>query len=215
MSRGRRRSRSATARSCCRRSHRDGGAPKSAGSILKTWTSAGLASSLLGSARARPIKGGAGQFVAVLPDNFVSRGPGIVDGTICARPQAADIALVIEVSSSTRRKDEPRAKLYTRLAIPEYWLIDLEGASVVVHRSPEHPNPKAFHYASVFALGRNALRAAGCRHSRRCRLGLAAIATRARARDRGSRCGRYPRCLETRSARTEPAPSARLGRSAA
>jgi Uma2 family endonuclease len=96
-----------------------------------------------------------GWFDGPRPDNFVSRGPGIVDGMICARPQAADIALVIEVSSSTRRKDEARAKLYARLAIPEYWLIDLEGASVVVHRSPGHADPKGYHYASMFALGRN------------------------------------------------------------
>jgi Uma2 family endonuclease len=89
------------------------------------------------------------------PDNFVSRGAGIVDGVICARPQAADIALVIEVSSSTRRKDEARATLYLRLAIPEYWLIDLEGASIVVHRSPGHVDPRGHHYASVFSLGRN------------------------------------------------------------
>ncbi len=47
------------------------------------------------------------------PDDwFVSRGPGIVDGKICRRPQATDIALVIEVSSTTRRKDDARAKLY-------------------------------------------------------------------------------------------------------
>jgi hypothetical protein len=38
---------------------------------------------------------------------------------------------------------------------PEYWLIDLEGASVVVHRLPGHPDPRGYHYASVFALGRN------------------------------------------------------------
>jgi Uma2 family endonuclease len=91
-----------------------------------------------------------------LPDNFVSHGPGIVDGAICARPLATDIALVIEVSSSTRRKDEARAKLYARLAIPEYWLIDLERASVVTHRSPELADPIGYHYATVTAFGPNA-----------------------------------------------------------
>jgi Uma2 family endonuclease len=87
-----------------------------------------------------------GWFDGPRPDNFVSRGPGIVEGMICARPQAADIALAIDVSSSTRRKDEAPAKLYARLPIPEYWLIDLEGASVVVHRSPGHADPGSYHY---------------------------------------------------------------------
>ena len=97
-----------------------------------------------------------GWFDGPRPDNFVSRGPGIVDGVICARPQAADIALVIEVSSSTRRKDDARAKLYARLAIPEYWLIDLERASVVVHRSAGLVEPIGYHYAYVSPLSRNA-----------------------------------------------------------
>ena len=97
-----------------------------------------------------------GWFDGPRPDNFVSIGPGIVDDAICARPQATDIALVIEVSSSNRRKDEARAKLYARLAIPEYWLIDLERASVVVHLSPGHAEPIGHHYASVTNFGRNA-----------------------------------------------------------
>jgi Uma2 family endonuclease len=63
---------------------------------------------------------------------------------------------VIEVSSSTRRKDEARAKLYARLEIPEYWLIDLERASVVVHRSPGHAEPIGYHYRTVTSFGRDA-----------------------------------------------------------
>jgi Uma2 family endonuclease len=97
-----------------------------------------------------------GWFDGPRPDNFVSHGPGIVDGVICARPQATDIALVIEVSSSTRRKDEARAKLYARLEIPEYWLVDLERASVVVHHSPRHAESVGYHYATVNPFGRNA-----------------------------------------------------------
>jgi Uma2 family endonuclease len=96
-----------------------------------------------------------GWFDGPRPDNFVSRGPGIVDGRICARPQATDIALIIEISSSTRRKDQARAQLYARLEIPEYWLIDLERTAVVVHRLPGQTDPRSYDYASVFALGRN------------------------------------------------------------
>jgi Uma2 family endonuclease len=96
-----------------------------------------------------------GWFDGPRPDNFVSHGPGIVNGVICARPQATDIALVIEVSSSTRRKDEARAKLYARLKITEYWLIDLERAAVVVHRSPVHAEQIGDSYATVTPFGRD------------------------------------------------------------
>ncbi len=68
------------------------------------------------------------------PDNFVSRGPWLAGGKFTKRPAAEDIALVIEVSSSSRPKDREKAKLYARLGIPEYWLVDLIGCVVVVFR---------------------------------------------------------------------------------
>ena len=52
------------------------------------------------------------------PDNLVARGPGLVDGRIRERPIAEEVALVIEVSSTSRRKDQQKAKAYARLAIP-------------------------------------------------------------------------------------------------
>jgi Uma2 family endonuclease len=70
------------------------------------------------------------------PDNLVARGPGLVDGRIRERPIAEEVALVIEVSSTSRRKDQQKAKAYARLAIPEYWLVDLESAEVIVYRDP-------------------------------------------------------------------------------
>jgi Uma2 family endonuclease len=70
------------------------------------------------------------------PDVFVSRGPSLVGGKFAERPKADDIALVIEVSSSSRPKDERRAALYARLGIPEYWLVDLVSASVVAYAKP-------------------------------------------------------------------------------
>ncbi len=70
------------------------------------------------------------------PDNLVARGPWIAHGIFADRPTAEDIALVIEVSSSSRPKDRKKAKLYARLGIPEYWLVDLIGGVVVVHDGP-------------------------------------------------------------------------------
>ncbi len=70
------------------------------------------------------------------PDNFVSYGPFRVDGKYAPRPKAEDIALTIEISSSTRRKDIKRASLYASLSIPEYWMIDLTTGIVGVYREP-------------------------------------------------------------------------------
>ncbi len=70
------------------------------------------------------------------PDNFVSRGPLLIDGRITMRPQSTDIALVIEVASTSRPKDEERAGLYGRLNIPEYWSVDLRTAKVVAYSEP-------------------------------------------------------------------------------
>jgi len=70
------------------------------------------------------------------PDNFVARGPWAVNGRIAERPTSKDIALVIEVSSTSRPKDEKRSELYARLGISEYWLVDLSAAVVVSQSRP-------------------------------------------------------------------------------
>ena len=70
------------------------------------------------------------------PDNFIARGPWMIDGRIAPRPTADEIALVIEVSSTSRTKDTKRAQLYAGLRIPEFWLVDLRAANVVVYRAP-------------------------------------------------------------------------------
>jgi Uma2 family endonuclease len=46
-------------------------------------------------------------------------------------PEAGDILLLIEVSDTTLRYDRNiKAPLYARFAIPELWLIDVEGHSI-------------------------------------------------------------------------------------
>jgi Uma2 family endonuclease len=47
--------------------------------------------------------------------------------------------LVVEISATTLAYDlEPKAVLYALAGIPEYWVIDLNSRTVIVHREPMH-----------------------------------------------------------------------------
>lgn len=55
-----------------------------------------------------------------------------------SNPQPEDILLLVEISDSTVRFDlGPKAKLYARAAIVEYWVLDIPGKRLIVHRNPE------------------------------------------------------------------------------
>ncbi len=52
-------------------------------------------------------------------------------------PGPGDIRLVAEVSDSTLRDDlTVKAGLYARAGFPEYWVLDVTGRRIVVHRAP-------------------------------------------------------------------------------
>lgn len=56
---------------------------------------------------------------------------------ITGRPGPADLLLVAEVSGATLAFDlTVKAGLYARAGIAEYWVVDLEGRRVIVHRQP-------------------------------------------------------------------------------
>jgi Uma2 family endonuclease len=56
---------------------------------------------------------------------------------IVGNPPASDVRLVIEISDSTLAFDlGPKARLYARAGIPEYWVFDIGGRRVIVHRNP-------------------------------------------------------------------------------
>ena len=62
-------------------------------------------------------------------------------------PRPEDLQLVIEVSDSTLGFDLNRkAALYARAGIIEYWVLDVTGRRMIVHRDPQ-----AGRYASVAA----------------------------------------------------------------
>ena len=71
-----------------------------------------------------------------LPDAIVLSRPG---GEFLNYPQPEDIRLLIEVSDTTLRYDlKTKSRLYARSGIAEYWVVDLDGRSVHVHRQPEN-----------------------------------------------------------------------------
>jgi Uma2 family endonuclease len=53
-------------------------------------------------------------------------------------PRGDEMLLVIEVSDTTAAFDRSRkAMLYARAGVPEYWVLDLNGRMLVVHREPD------------------------------------------------------------------------------
>lgn len=66
------------------------------------------------------------------------------DITITSAPRGdgaiplASVALIVEISSSTRTFDLGRkASLYARRGVPEYWVFDLQAAEIVRHWQPD------------------------------------------------------------------------------
>ena len=52
-------------------------------------------------------------------------------------PEPSQVALLIEVSDSTIAFDlNTKALLYSRAGIPEYWVADVAGERLIVHRTP-------------------------------------------------------------------------------
>lgn len=76
-----------------------------------------------------------GDFSEPEPDIALVRPPGrrYVD----ALPVPADVFLLIEISDTTLRYDSTvKAALYAKHGIVEYWIIDIAGHAVLVHRAP-------------------------------------------------------------------------------
>jgi Uma2 family endonuclease len=55
-------------------------------------------------------------------------------------PSPQDVALVIEVSDATLKRDRGRKKrLYARAAVPEYWIVNLIDRQIEVYTAPSGP----------------------------------------------------------------------------
>jgi Uma2 family endonuclease len=65
-------------------------------------------------------------------------------------PQPADLRLVAEVADSSLSFDRSvKAQLYARAGIVEYWVLDVNGGQLIVHREPCEGK-----YAVIHAYGR-------------------------------------------------------------
>jgi Uma2 family endonuclease len=52
-------------------------------------------------------------------------------------PQPEDLSLVVEIADSSLAFDlTTKAALYARASIPEYWVLDVAGRRLIVHREP-------------------------------------------------------------------------------
>ena len=51
-------------------------------------------------------------------------------------PQAADVALVVEVSDTTLVTDRLKGKTYAKARIPEFWIVNIASRCIEVHSDP-------------------------------------------------------------------------------
>ncbi len=62
---------------------------------------------------------------------------GLASAYVKSNPPASDVRLVVEVSDSTLAFDQgPKARLYARADIQEYWVVDVKSSQIIVHRIP-------------------------------------------------------------------------------
>lgn len=83
------------------------------------------------------------------PDAIVLRRS--YSGFLTKTPQPHDLELVVEVSDTSLVFDlTTKAGLYARAGIQEYWVLDIQGRRLLVHREPV-----AGRYSAIVAYGEN------------------------------------------------------------
>lgn len=68
------------------------------------------------------------------PDIAVVRG--VTRDYLLRQPTGEDAALVVEIANSSHTRDRRKAQLYAKWGVPEYWIVDIPGRQIVVHRRP-------------------------------------------------------------------------------
>lgn len=70
------------------------------------------------------------------PDLAILKRPNSQDAGKLPTPE--DVLLLVEVAHSSLKKDlSIKSELYAQASIPEYWVADIENASLIVHRQPK------------------------------------------------------------------------------
>jgi len=83
-----------------------------------------------------------------VPEPDVAVLPGRADDYDHAHPRTA--LLVVEVADSSLKQDRlTKAAIYAAANVPEYWIVNIRGQQIEVHRDPD---PAARRYRSVAAV---------------------------------------------------------------
>ena len=80
------------------------------------------------------------QETILLPDSDSAPEPDVVwaiEKRYTNHPQGGDVLLLVEVADTSLQSDcGEKAVLYAESGIPEYWVVDIEGRKLIVHREP-------------------------------------------------------------------------------
>jgi len=78
-------------------------------------------------------------------------------------PNGSELALAIEIADTSLYQDMARKReLYARAGVPEYWVLDLNGRRLIVHRAL---NPQTAQYDRVLGYAEHETIAVACRPS--------------------------------------------------
>lgn len=98
------------------------------------------------------------QSAIAMPDSEPEPDLAVVRGSIRdharRHPEPHEIALVVEVAASSLPLDRAKGRLYARVGVPMYWIINLAEGRVEVYAEPTGPaSSPAYGRQSVFAAG--------------------------------------------------------------
>jgi Uma2 family endonuclease len=90
--------------------------------------------------------------VAAGPDSLPEPDVAVVRGTprdfMSSHPTGRDVILAVEVAVSSHAVDRLKADVYAAASVPEYWLLDVPGRRLEVHR---HASPNGYGVRTVLA----------------------------------------------------------------
>ncbi|RYG46861.1 Uma2 family endonuclease [bacterium] len=89
-----------------------------------------------------------GTYDGLEPDIAVFRGS--YENYRCREPLASELIWVVEIIDAPLDDFQDKAPVSARFGIPEFWLVDVKGRRVLVHRSP---SPESETWGEVLEVG--------------------------------------------------------------